>query len=155
MNFRLLVLSLVRGYAVVVFLSSLRIIQLIPSLELVALSSHDSARKLATGLLVQLAGTWIIAGLTWIFAQNIVDAILTNRATAKIIGLRIAGLTFVAKALASLPVTAYFVWYFDEVPIGRLVLLGATDVNIVGLIVGLLVGLGMFYEHFKLMFSER
>ena len=154
MNFRLLIFALVRGVAVFMLVHSLLSIGLLWSYNIPPPFAQEQESTLALGTVIQFASLWGAPWLTWAFARKIVDAILSNQATAKIIGLRIAGLTLIVNAASFLPGIAYFVWNPEEAQVGQLVLYGAADENTIGLIIGLLVGVAMFHEHFVRLFSK-
>lgn len=129
-------------------------IGLLWSYRIPPLFAQEQESTLALGTVIQFASLWGAPWLTWAFARKIVDAILTNQATARIIGLRIAGLALVVKAASFLPGIAYYALNIEEAEVTNVILYRAADVSAITLIVGLLVGLAMFSESIVRLFSK-
>ena len=108
MNFYSLVFASIRALAVFMFFLSLGILQTYPDYEFPAMLNDIEPDVYRNALLISFNCQWLVAGMLWIFAKNIVSAIFTDSATAKTIGFRIAAVFLAARALGDLPAYAYF-----------------------------------------------
>ena len=86
MTFYSLIFASIRALAIFGFFLSLRILETYPGYELSAILNDIDPDVYRNALLIKFNCQLLVAGTLWIFAGNIVSAIFTVNATAKIVG---------------------------------------------------------------------
>ena len=150
MNFYDLTFASIRAVAIYMLFSSLSVLDTYPTHELRAMLNDIEPIVYRNALLIRFNCQLLVAGILWIFADNIVSSIFTDNASAKIIGFRIAAVFLAARAIGLLPAYAYFATNVGELRRDRFFEFDGAGEVVFAATISIIVAAVLFYEALRI-----